>query len=263
MLERWLLFLKTLFMEKAFINETYRKLNSVRLGVDPIKQKKLNPGIIQVKSSADDDLLLECNYNSKNGILSGLAKLYKEGYLTDKAELEYEIEDPGTIKFQLEAPEAQQPVAVQEGEQAPPEKVTVFAKRNLKHIHIEPFRAENLKNWAPNAEVDIYMIFGHLEEYTEFKYCCGTNATLLKKLGYAFEENSKPDAILINRATDEYLITEFKMKSSQFKSNHVKDNIDVLVVWEDDEGDKALLPDHVICLSTIAKEAAIDNIQAE
>jgi hypothetical protein len=250
-------------MEKAYINETYRKLNSVRLGIEPIKNNKLNPGILLVKNSADDDLLLECNYNKANGILSGLAKLYKQGYFNNKTEVEYIIEDATTIKFtlpiplqsEIEAPAVREPV-LQENE-------SVFAKRKLKHIHIEPFRAENLKNWAPNAEVDIYMIFGHLEEYTEFKYCCGTNSYLLKKLGYKFDENSKPDAILINRATDEYLIAEFKMKSSQFKVNHHKDDIDVLVVWEDDEPNKPLLPDHVICLSIIAKEAAIDNIQAE
>lgn len=108
------------------------------------------------------------------------------------------------------------------------------------------------------------MIFGLLEEYTDYKYCCGINANLLKNLGYKYDsDNAKPDSILINRTTEEYIIAEVKLKSTQFKSNHKKVDFDVLIVWENDEKDQSILPEFILVLSDIAKTAAIDIIKGE
>jgi len=58
----------------------------------------------------------------------------------------------------------------------------------------------------------------------------------------------------------EYLVAEFKMSSSAFTSNHNKEDIDVLVVWDDDESERTRLPDHVRCLRDIARSAAMEII---
>lgn len=244
---------------KATITETYRNLNSIRLGLEPIKNGQLTAGLITVRISGDEEQKLECTYNQTNGILSGLSKLYKLGYFDSKTEVEYEILTINEISILLDKAESKTTV-----EKIEKSFKTIFENRKLKHIHIEPFRPENLKNWTPKTEGDIYLIFGLLEEYTDFKYCCGTNAALLKKLGYKYDsDNAKPDAILINRTTEEYMIAEFKLKSSQFTTNHKKDDIDVLVIWEDDEQEKEKLPEFKVVLSDIAKAAAIDILKGE
>ena len=115
---------------------------------------------------------------------------------------------------------------------------------------------ENLNNWEPETETDVYMAFGVLEEYTDYKYCCGVSQSLLSKLGAQYEERSKPDAILISRISEAYLMAEWKKKSSDYKINHNPADVDVLVVWHDDEEDRSSLPYHALCLKTIARVAA-------
>ena len=254
-------------MKKAIINKTYRQLNSVRLGLDPFKKSELTPGKITVNvkikddQSEKDDLKIEGNYNKVNGILSGLSKLYKLGFLQAQDELDYKILSSTEIEVEFKQNADHKTV-----EQVEQQYTSVFEKKNLKHLHIEPFRPENLKNWTPKAESDIYMIYGVLEDYTDFKYCCGINQTLLSQLGFSYDESTKenhrtkPDSILIDRTTNEYLIGEFKMNSSAFTLNHNKTDVDVLVVWTNDEKDKTSLPKHVVELSLIAKEAAIENL---
>ena len=142
----------------------------------------------------------------------------------------------------------------------------VFPRKKLKYIHIDLFRPENLNFWTLQTEPDVYMVFGVLQEYTAYRYCCGTSANLLKNLGYFFGCNddgsrlAKPDAILIDVGTKEYLIAEFKMNSSDFVSNHHKDDIDVLIVWDDDSKDKINLPNKVVCLKDVAREMASESI---
>jgi hypothetical protein len=120
------------------------------------------------------------------------------------------------------------------------------------------FRPENLLNWQPESEPDVYIAFGILQEYTQYRYCCATSTALNTKLG--FTVGTKPDAILISNDTDEYLVAEFKMQSSSFKVNHQRTDIDVLIVWQDDEENRGILPPTVVCLEEIARLAAIEII---
>ena len=141
----------------------------------------------------------------------------------------------------------------------PPTK-GVFDRQALKHLHIETFAPGNLARWNPQTEPDIYMIFGVLSEYTDFRYCCGASKALLDKLGY--EADTKPDAILIDRTRNAYLMAEFKMRSSEFKMNHKADEVDVLVCWIDDAQDPSELPPLVLALKSllerIVQEGKID-----
>jgi hypothetical protein len=79
---------------------------------------------------------------------------------------------------------------------------------------------------------------------------------MLDKLGAQYDHASKPDAILIDRTTDEYLMAEWKKYSADFKSNHKPGDVDVLVCWIDNENDRATLPGKVVALHSVAKTAA-------
>ena len=257
----------------ATVTERYKSLNSVYLGKKILKDDLLEPGqitvIVDYENNHPDEiepsLKLICGFNANNAILSGLKRLYSLSFLTDGSN-SYEIVDKNTIRFLKKLPNPSVP-----GTQAsspvgaitqPPDGDLVFDRKKLKHIHIEPFRPENLSNWSPETETDIYMAWGILEEYTGYKYCCGTSARLLRDLGYQSSTDTKPDAILINQETNCYEIAEMKIRSSDFTKNHDKEDIDVLVVWEDDEKERDKLPKTVINLFQKAKDAALSLMNA-
>jgi len=80
-----------------------------------------------------------------------------------------------------------------------------------------------------------------------------------------YGEAAKPDAILIDLVTDEYLMAEWKMKSSAFMLNHSPNDVDVdvLVCWHDDETDRAEVPWRVISHREVARTAAGKTINGE
>jgi hypothetical protein len=90
-------------------------------------------------------------------------------------------------------------------------------------------------------------------EYTDYRYCCGVNQALIDQLGY--EADAKPDAVLIDRATGQYLMAEFKVNSKDFTSNHKKDDVDVLVCWSHDNTDLSVLPPTIVDLKTLLETA--------
>jgi hypothetical protein len=65
---------------------------------------------------------------------------------------------------------------------------------------------------------------------------------------------------LIDRITDEYVMGEWKMRSSDYKLNHGPQDVDVLVCWVDDEQQRALLSATVISLQEVARTVASENI---
>lgn len=133
------------------------------------------------------------------------------------------------------------------------EEQTVFGRKRLRHLHIEAFSPGNLGRWVPRTEADVYMVFGPLSEYTDFRYCCGASKALLDQLGY--RANTKPDAIVIDRQDSSYLVAEVKMRSSDFALNHQKDDVDVLICWEHDAKDAAVLPPHNVVLRDVLQTA--------
>jgi hypothetical protein len=135
----------------------------------------------------------------------------------------------------------------------------VFQRQRLRPIHIELFSPENLNRWVPENEPDVYMAFGVLQEYTRYRYCCATSKRLLDLLG--FQADTKPDAVLVDDNTGEYVVAEFKMRSSAYCENHKPGDVDVLIVWEHDSDESDKLPPHVLSLREIAREAAQELIR--
>jgi len=244
------------------MRESYISLRAINLTKKPISEDLLEPGgKVALTIQGEDGFLAEGTLD-RRGVLSGMSKVHAELGLQPGDELTYYIQNEGEEALViLEPPDREvdrdkdrvRPVTE-------PEYETVFEKQELKAIHIEAFRPENLNDWEPETETDVYMAFGVLTEYTDYKYCCGASQEILRKLGYD-ATNSKPDAILISRVTDEYLIGEWKMTSSDFKRNHSPEDVDVLVCWHDDEEDQSVLPDTVVSLRSVAKLAATEAIE--
>lgn len=243
------------------MRQSYIDLRALNLGLGFVRDNKLAPGQrysirIQGLAETTEGAL------DKNGLIGGLALLYQSFDLGvgDKIELAY---DDGTIV--LSPPSRALRREKEPSEETPGDGVgaaTVFQKQHLKHLHIEPYAPGSFRSWTPRSEGDIYIVFGALSgrEFTDYKYCCGTNKELLRELGYAWSGESKPDAILIERTSNQYLMAEFKMNSRDFITNHKKDDVDVLICWDDDEEDRSLLPRTVLCLKRLIEEAIRDGL---
>lgn len=251
----------------------------LNLGADFVAENKLQAGIkypILIRNLADGGA---SGTLQKTYVITGLAKLYRNFKLKPEIDQVFIEFVDGTVVIippahvVSEAPEAEPPKQDDPGQPAeskplenPPVAHTVFARQQLKHIHIPEFAPANLFGWSPETEVDVFLVFGKLAELTDYRYCCGASKGLLDKLGYkaqpkiiaGSEKNPKPDSILIDRATDEYLVSEFKMNSADFKGNHSKEDVDVLICWIDDETDRSVLPNKVLSLKTL-RENAVKN----
>jgi hypothetical protein len=143
-------------------------------------------------------------------------------------------------------------------------ELAVAIRQQLRPIFMEPFRPENLATWEPQTEPDVYLAFGVLQEYTEFEYCCGASQELLSAWGYRPASKTRPDAILISRADKSYVVAEFKISTRDFaRSKHLKEDVDVLVVWNDDmagKQDKVNLPSSIVVLQDVARQAAEEGL---
>ena len=235
------------------ITPSYIQLRSIYIGAE-VPKTQLKPGQVTVLLADDPEFSVVGKLNQQ-GLLTGMAKLHKHLDLRDGTRVEFSIGGEDSITIHLPNPPI--PRAVDEGAlEFSPEPQTVFEKNNLKHIHIEAFRPENLENWAPETETDVYLAFGVLQELTDFLYCCGVNKGVIAKLGANYDGLSMPDAILIDRTNDQYLMAEWKKLSSDFKTNHKPGDVDVLVCWLDDESDQSRLPPRVLALHSVAKTAA-------
>lgn len=243
----------------ARITPSYVSLRSLYLGTEAMKHEHLEPGMVTALLEDDDDFAIEGKLNPQ-GYLSGMAKLYRRLTLKAGMELAFDVNDDGNLIITPPEPLPDEGDAVEL--EPPPKAETVFARMGLKRIHIEPFRPENLDNWEPENETDVYMAFGVLQEFTDFQYCCATSKALLDRLGALYQDEgaAKPDAILIDRTTDEYLMAEWKKFSSDYKSNHGPQDVDVLVCWHDNEKDRTVLPPRVLALHGVAKTAAITKL---
>jgi hypothetical protein len=240
------------------ISPSYLRLKAFNVGVPRIRDGLIAPGRVTVSVEGDPEFIAQGTLNSR-GVLSGMAKLHHRLALADGDVLRFSIPRPGHEALLVIYPMPDGRGAVPEPPAPAAQPPRVFARMNLRHIHIEPFRPEGLESWEPETEVDVYLAFGVLQEYTDLRYCCGASAAILAKLG-AHYAGDRPDAILIDRVTDEYLMAEWKMRSSAFKRNHAPEDVDVLVCWLDDETDRAVVPSRVVALYEIARIVAAEAI---
>lgn len=234
------------------IANSYVSLRTIYIGSDAIKKGGLKYGKIRVLIDSDEDFSVEGTLNSQGG-LSGMTKLYQRLNIKAGDSVEFEVTSENEILIISPSSKSQRTRTSSKVEYKKP---LVFQSKKLNHVHIEAFRPENLNNWEPETETDIYLAFGVLETFTDYQYCCGVSQALLKKLGANYSATAKPDAILIDRRNDRYLMAEWKKRSSDFKSNHKPADIDILVCWHDDESDRSTLPQIVVCLHSIARQAA-------
>lgn len=248
---------------KSKITDNYVKMRFVSIGREFSSRNNLQPGqqySIRIVDETVEEVFETRGTLTKSYILGGLSILYRNYELITGDEINIEYNGSRVLitppKDKKKCAVTYPAIMLDSGDETIKEQTcSVFDRKCLKHIHIESFAERNFREWTPKTEADVYLVFGAISEFTDYKYCCGTSADLLKKLGYDYSETSKPDAILIDRATDEYLISEFKMKSSGFKSNHKKEDIDVLICWVDDETDRDLLPNNVLCLNRLIEKS--------
>ncbi len=235
------------------VRPSYRDLRGLYLGAEFIRKAQLQPG---QRYSMVIDGLENLNIEGtldKSSFIGGLAALYNSFDLEDEAQIRV-CWDGLALRL---TPPTEIPTTTTP---APTEVENVFDRQKLTHRHVEPFAPGNLTRWTPQTEPDVYMAFGVLSEYTDFRYCCGASRALLDKLGY--QADVKPDAIVVDRTSNAYLMAEFKMRSSEFSSNHKPEDVDVLICWLNDAADASQLPPLVLSLKTllerIVQEGEID-----
>ena len=238
---------------KTTIRQSYIDLRGINLGAAFVKEHGLQFGQkypMQIDGLPDAEPIGTLD---RSGFIGGLSVLYREFDLRVGDELDISY-DEAAIHI---APPAHRRITPGEGVAATAEETDltapVFERQGLRHIHIEPYAPGNLTNWIPQTEADVYMVFGALSEYTDYRYCCGASQALIDRLGYKVK--TKPDAFLIHRATGQYMVAEFKMNSKEFCLNHEKGDVDVVVCWEDDEADRSKLPPTVLGLKKLLEKA--------
>jgi hypothetical protein len=239
---------------ETHVKSSYAALRSLYVPAPALR--RLAPGPITVLIENDDEFSVQGTLNLQ-GQLSGMAKLYAKLSLRVGTPVHFVVKESTAVVIRSPLPPAG----------SLPDSVgtlqTVFEQRQLRHLHFEVFRPENLDNWEPETETDIYLAFGVLQDFTDFQYCCGVSKALLTKLGANYEESAKPDAILIDRNTDQYLLAEWKKYSTDYKLNHAAADVDVLVCWHDNELDRTKLPIRILALRSIAKTAAGTKLSDE
>ena len=250
------------------ITKSYIKANSLYIGRRGMESFGVEAGDQLIVNAAEAPDMEATGKLNANGAISGMYPIYERLALREGDIVELERIAARTVRIRV-MERATQAASGPQGEvlPAPPrsdegqDQVSedvyegVFRRMGLRHKHIELFVPENLNRWEPATETDVYMAFGVLQDLTGYLYCCGTSKELLNDLGWK-ASGAKPDAVLIDAGTYEYMLAEFKMRSSDFKRNHAADEVDVLVVWKDDEADRSTLPAIVLCLHDISLEAA-------
>ncbi len=239
-------------MFETTVTGSYAKLRSLYVPADALSSSGVTGGSLVVLVHGDEEFSVEGTLGT-NGLLSGMAKLYQRLDLVSGDTIEFDIQNEGD---QPTITVLSPPIGVEEPETTEGlKRETVFAKKAQRWIHLEVFRPENLNNWEPETETDVYLAFGVLQEYTDYQYCCGASVSVLRKLGIEVNDSSKPDAILVDRRNDEYLLAEWKKHSADFKLNHEPEDVDILVCWHDNETQRARLPVRVLALHGVAKLA--------
>lgn len=235
-------------MAEATIRRGPKNISAIYLPRNFINDNGLQTGttypieIIGLDSQSESTGTLQAS-----GVIGGFAAMYRAfPNLNDGTTIAIEFE-AGTLR--VTPPGAATPVPQQS------ETQYVLDNKGAHRVFIEPYAHGSLKRWKPKGEPDVYMVFGRLAEFTEYRYCCATSVEILQRLGISI--TPKPDALLIEAGTGRYLVAEFEVNAKKFfEHGHNKDDIDVLVCWENDvpENEQNDLPPHVLCLEDLIEQ---------
>lgn len=219
-------------MAKIKLSRSYKEISSLNLGADFVREANLAAGkTYPITVEGMDDVELSGTLQ-RTGLIGGLAAMYRHfPHLPPNAEFEVSF-DGTTIHIQPPGT----PTPLPPVDAAASQSNYVLDRKDARRIHILPYDPASLNTWEPKGEPDVYMVFGRLAQFTEYRYCCASSKEVLNKFG--IDIDPKPDAILVEEGTDRYIISEFEVVSSSFlKHGHKKDDIDLIVCWKDDETD--------------------------
>jgi len=240
-------------MNKIYLSETYKSIYSFPIGIKAINSK-LNVGPVSIFINNQENV-----YTGRlngNGVISGLSQLFRDKNLESGMAFTYKNNDINSIVLYLNDDANLNEITGNPVADSPSKK--------LKWPHNEIFHPDNFKCWIPNNEFDVCFAFGFLHHMTSYSYCCALNNKLISKIEY-FERIStakiKPDAVLHDKYSNEYLIAKFALNSSDYKKHHTSNDVDVLIVWRDDEKKRSHLPMQVIELYELSKEAFANTLE--
>ena len=179
----------------------------MNLGIDALGSGKFVAGTaVQVSYSRPDgdgtDIIDAEGTIQRTGMLGGMARHFKNLSLQlgDRLKLVCQVsETGGQSATVLQIIRRDGPVALPSEikEQPIDRERAVLENFNAQHVPFDMYRPELWDEWKPAAEVDVYLAFGRLQEYTDYLYSCGVNKQILRQLGIDqnYEEEGVPDAL--------------------------------------------------------------------
>ena len=265
-------------MTEITITQSMINARGINLGRDFVRDNEISAGeSYDIEVAGMPDLDMRGTVNA-NGWTTGLTRLHRRFNLAvgDNLQADFQngrvvltlpteiLQRGGTtsVVAQLPAPDSDELTdsQAQAVDVAPaadePTILTVMSRFKMKHKHLEKLSPRNVNAWQPRYESDLYVVFGMLSalEALDYEYCCGTNVELLRDLKFPTASHEKPDCIVVDKATGDYLVAEFKIRSSSFTTNHSVEAIDLLFCWIHDAPPNTVLP-KVICLHAVLNAA--------
>ena len=252
--------------DSAKVKETRLSKTQVELYVmNPHLASTVGPGPIHIHFDHNPDWQFTGNYNSRRYI-TGLAAFYHALKPQVGTRLLYTWEEP-TRTMRVHEIIAPTPGSVEESATPPKrkqyrkKKVTavvnlresVFVRRRLRYVFLQKLDLEHPLAIPPSSTVDLMIRFMLTQKKTPFEWICAPDDALLRRLGYPVPlgAKSRPDAILLERKTQELLIAAFCMRSSEFIAQREHHDYDVCIAWQDDAKKPGSLPARTLYLDSI------------
>ena len=246
--------------EPITINETMMKDKKLSIGMRYLyregkedDQINLIPGVIDVNVQLNDNDLERKMGDARlydNGTMGKLAWFYDMFNLKPGDEIGLRIDTRNEIT--LETPKGKNNKKTRAS--TDDNYVPVLKNQGAKHVHYAALECPTRTVWYPENEKDLYVAMGIVYDKLDFTYLHSCSQEMINRHGLEdftekSERRSKPDAFVVYQPTKQKMLAEVKMKSSAFKGNHSKDEVDVLFCWVNDEMDKTVLPNFVVALS--------------
>jgi len=236
-------------MNQIYLSETYKNIYSLPIGMKAISHTlKVGPVHISIEKRKKT----YCGRLNVNGVISGLSQMFRDLKLQTGMIFTYKNHAIDSITLEFTNDVVSHVVPGNTFADSPSSKLT--------WPHNEIFTPDNFHRWKPINELDVCFVFGLFYNKTGYNYCRALNSEYIDKIEYFTRVSSaskKPDSILHHQESNRYLLAKFGINSSEYKQLYTSNDVDVLVVWIDDEKDRSQLPKHVVGLYQLAKQAAL------